>query len=118
MSEWVSEWVNEWMNEIMNGWVSEWVIVWINEWVNERTYEWNNEWMNEWMTCGYISEIQVINNWIGKSQIIHKKHGNQIKKLTKQGINCQSVHSVGMTVVMLVCHSIRPNVKQAIQSLD
>jgi len=66
------------------------------------------------MNDGYISEIQVINNWIGKSQIIHKKHGNQIKKLTKQGINCQSVHSVGM----LVCHSIRQNVKQAIQSLD
>ena len=92
----------------MGEWVSEWVIVWINEWVNERTDEWNNEWMNEWMTCGYVSEIQVINNWIGKSQIIHKKHGNQIKILTKQGINCQSVHSVGMSVVMLVCRSIRP----------
>jgi len=37
-------------------------------------------------------------------------------EFTKQGIYCQSVHSVGMSVVMLVCHSIRPLVKQAIQS--
>ena len=81
MNEWVSEWVNDWMNE----WVSEWV----SEWMNER--------MDEWMTCGSMSEIQVINKWIGKSQIIHKKHSDQIMKFTKQGIYCQSVHSVGMS---------------------
>jgi len=39
-------------------------------------------------------------------------------KFTKQGIYCQSVHSVGMSVVVLVCRSIRPLVKQAIHSLN
>ena len=90
--------------------MNEWTKGWMNAWMNK----WLSEWMNEWMTCGYMCEIQVINNWIGKSQISYKKHGNQIKKLTKQGIHCQSVHSVGMSV----CHSIRPLIKQAIQSLD
>jgi len=39
-------------------------------------------------------------------------------KFTKQGIYCQSVHYVGMSVVVLVCRSIRPLVKQAIHSLN
>ena len=118
MNESMNGRTNEPTNEQTNEWMKEWVIDWINEWMSEWTNERTDKWNNEWMTCDYISEIQVINTWIGKSQIIHKKHGNQIKKLTKQGINCQSVHSVGMSVVMLVCHSIRPLVKQAIQSLD
>ena len=102
----------------MNEWVSEWVSEWLNEWMNEWVSEWTNGWMDEWMTCGSMSEILVINKWIGKSQIIHKKHSDQIMKFTEQGIYCQSVHSVGMSVVMLVCRSIRPLVKHSIQSLN
>jgi len=39
-------------------------------------------------------------------------------KFIKQGIYCQSVRYVGMSVVMLVCRSIRLLIKQAIQSLN
>ena len=106
------------MSELTNERVGEWVSEWLNKWMSEWMNEWMNEWMHEWMTCGYISEIQVINKWIGKSHIIYKKQSDQIMKFTKQGIYCQSVHSVGMSVVMLVCRSIRPFVKQAIQSLN
>ena len=93
INQWMSEWTkniltNKWMSELTNERVSEWM-TWINEWMDG--------WMNEWMMCGYISEIQVINNWIGKSQIICKKHSDQIMKFTKQGIYCHSVHSVGMS---------------------
>ena len=119
MNEWTSEehtneQTNEWINEWTSGWVNDWMSEWVSEWMNERM----DEWMHESMTCGYISEIQVIYKWIGKSQIIYKKHSDQIMKFTKQGIYGRSVHYVGMSVVMLVCRSIRPFVKQAIQSLN
>ena len=118
----MNERMSELTNERVGRWVNDWINEWLNEWVSERVSEWTNErmdeWMHEWMTCGYISEIQVIYKWIGKSQIIYKKHSDQIMKCTKQGIYCQSVNSFGMSVVMLVCRSIRPFVKQAIQSLN
>ena len=98
INEWVNERTNEeHTNEQTNEWINEWTSGWVNDWISE----WMNGWMDEWMTCGYISEIQIINNWIGKSQIIYKKHSDQIFKFTKQGIHCQSVHSVVQSVRLL-----------------